>query len=171
MKTTPCMVLFLFYFGFFLLCVFTYYKLDWICNRFGDIEKVVTEIVTDFIYISIQIIFVKSFESIFESLRPTVTNLIYSFKKLSSYLLKKINNEIPYLYIWFERNVIDLLITILDDFFFYPVIKIYVDFIKPEALILMSIFIPMFVWIKRWIESKVSFIRCLKECNKKIWQL
>lgn len=164
METTPCTVFFYFYLGFIWLYVFTYLKPNWICDMFGDIEKVVTAIIID-LFVSIEIILEQTFELIFESLRPTLTNSIYSFEKLLSRFLKKINNEIPYFSTLSESDMIDLLIITLDNFFFYPVNKIYVELIK-EALIIMSIFIPMFAWIK----SKISFIRCLKECHKKIWQ-
>lgn len=164
METTPCTVFFYFYLGFIWLYVFTYLKPNWICDMFGDIEKVVTAIIID-LFVSIEIILEQTFELIFESLRPTLTNSIYSFEKLLSRFLKKINNEIPYFSNLSESDMIDLLIITLDNFFFYPVNKIYVELIK-EALIIMSIFIPMFAWIK----SKISFIRCLKECHKKIWQ-
>lgn len=164
METTPCTFFFLFYLGFIWLYVFTCLKPNWICDMFGDIEKVVTTIMID-LFVSIEIILEQTFELIFESFRSTLTNSIYSFEKLLSRFLKKINNEIPYLSTLSESDVIDLLIITLDNFFFYPVNKIYVELIK-EALIIMSIFIPMFAWI----ESKISFIRCLKECHKKIWR-
>jgi hypothetical protein len=170
---------FFFDLGFLWLYVLICHKPNWICNRFGDIEKAVTTLMMDSISISIVIIFFQTFELTLRSLNPIVTNIVYPFGKLSAYLSKKIDNEITYLSNLFEKVVIDSLITTLDNTFFYPINKMYMDWIEymdsiePEVLILLSIFTPMLAWIdkrKKWIETRILFIEYLKKFNKKIWQ-
>lgn len=172
--TTMDNIMFIFFdLGFLWLYVLTFHKPDWICNRFGDIEKVVATLVMDSISILIVIIFFQTFELTLRLLNPIVTNIVYPFGKLFVYLSKKIHNEITYLSNQFEKVVIDSWITTLDDTFFYPINKVYMDSIEPKVLILIPIFTPMLAWIekrKKWIETKISFIRYLKKFHQRIWQ-
>lgn len=173
MMTMTYIMFFFFDLGFLWLYVLICHKPDWICNRIGDIEKAVTTIIIDSISISIVVIFFQTFELVIQSFNPILTNLVYPFVKLSSYLSKKIHNEIAYLSNLFEKTVIDSLIIMLDNVFFYPINKMYMDLIEPEVSIMISIFSPMLMWIekkKKWIETRILFMRYLKEFNKKIWQ-
>lgn len=164
---------FFFDIGFLWLYLLTFHRPNWLCNRIGDIERAVTTIMMDSICIFIVIVFFQTFEPTLKSFSPIITNIVHTFARLSSYLSKKIHNEIAYLSNLFEKTVIDRLITTLDNRFFYPINKIYMKSIKPEILILTSDFAPMFEWIetkKKWIETRILFIKYLKEFNKKIWQ-
>lgn len=169
---------FIFRFGFLWLYVFIFHRPEWICNRIRDVEKTLVTVVTDFISISIIVIFFQTFRLIIRSLRPIVVNLIYPFGKASSDFLQEIQNEIIHLSILFERTTIDSLILILDNAFFHPIKEIYLDSIEPE--ILMPILIPIFTWIEKrvvwiekkgiWIEDRVLFIKYLKKFHIRFWK-
>jgi hypothetical protein len=174
MISMPDIIVFLFFdLGFLWLYVLIFHKPDWICNRFGDIEKAVSIIMIDSISILIVVFFFQTSRLIRRLLNPILKNLVYPFGASSSYFSKRINNEIVYLSNLFEKSVVDPLIATLDNVFLYPILKVYMNFIKPKVLIMTSIFTPMFLWVerrKRQIETIVSFVRYLKEFHKKIWQ-
>lgn len=166
---------FFYYIGFLWLYLFIFHKPTWICNRIRDIEKTLITVLTDLISISIVIIFFQTFKLILQTLSPILRNLVYPIGKLSSYLFEKTQNEMTHLSVLFEKTVIDFLIVTIDNAFFYPLNRIYIDLIEPEILIpiLIPILISIFTWIEekqRWFENKTLFIKHLKEFHKKIWQ-
>lgn len=147
-----------FHVGFYWLYFFIFHRPVWINNRIKDIETTLIVYLVDFISIFTIVFLVQILELTNLLLRPIFMNLIYPFRKVVSFFLKRVKKSAFCFFIIVAENVIDFLIIGLDFILFDLSKRVYLELVEPE------LFAPVLDWIKPkklWVQNKILFAKQL----------